>query len=149
MSANILSFISLARRKPVFDAPRLLAFVTREEFARREAARAFSAYGRWKLEQRALAKTAQMVALPVTDVPACAAVERSSSTRPLRVTLGETVLRVGVPHPMTRVVGWCRRSVGRFLDGLQTVLSPTPHCSASRRFRSWPTRSGSGASRWR
>jgi hypothetical protein len=52
----------------------------------------------------------------------CTMVERELRLRRLQRHVGETVLRTPAPHPVFRIVGWCRLLVGRLLDGLQIAL---------------------------
>jgi hypothetical protein len=122
MKAKLLPFIPAERVTAVCDAPRVVHFLTRRDFDRREFERLWAAHERWVLRKWALPPGAPIEEPPCTDIMLCTLVERELRLRRLQRHVGETVLRTPAPHPIVRIVGWSRRLVSRVVDGLQIAI---------------------------
>jgi hypothetical protein len=123
MMATIVPFIPVERSptSPV-ENPRVLPFLTMQEFALRELDRLCKAYEEWLLRKWALPPGAPIEEPPLDDFGLTSYIGLSLRWRRRPLHLFETVLRTPPPHPVWRVVRWCGRSVCRVLSRLQTVL---------------------------
>ena len=107
---------------PVYAAERVLPFLTRRDFDRREVERLWAAHESWVLRKWALPPGAPIEDPPCMDITLCTVVEHELRWRRRQLHVGETVLRTPAIHPVFPIVGWCRFLVGRLLDGLQIAI---------------------------
>jgi hypothetical protein len=123
MMATIVPFIPVERSTTLpVENPRVLPFLTMQEFARRELDRLCKAYEDWLLRKWALPAGATIEEAPLDDFGLTSYIGWSLRWRRRPLHVFETVLRVPPPHPVWRVVRWCSHGVGRALSGLQTAL---------------------------
>jgi hypothetical protein len=122
MTAKLLPFVPGEHPTAVCSARRVLPFLTRLDFDRREFERLCAAHERWVLRKWALPPGAPIEEPPCMDIMLCTIVEHELRWRRRQLHVGETVLRTPAAHPVVRIVRWCRRGVGRVIDGLQIAI---------------------------